>query len=187
MTAVSRWAKYLDIGESFSVFDEGRLGIQMQVKQEDVEGNLDLTSVGTGVSQLLPVIVMCVQAPIGSLLLIEQPELHLNPRVQQRLADFLLAIAQSGRHLIVETHSEYLISRLRRRVAEDPHDVLQDIIGIYFAKRVNGATTYDPVQTNKYGGIEEWPENFFDQATDEEHAILSAAVVKRRAKATPPD
>ncbi|GAB3602515.1 AAA family ATPase [Microbacterium aureliae] len=183
MTAVSRWAKFLDIGESFSVSDQGRFGIQMQVRQADVQGDLDLTSVGTGVSQLLPVIVMCVQAPVGSLLLIEQPELHLNPKVQQRLADFLLAIAESGRHLIVETHSEYLISRLRRRVAEDEKDNLQDTIGIYFAKRVNGATTYDLVQQNEYGGIEEWPENFFDQATEEEHAILSAAVKKRRAKA----
>lgn len=183
MTAVSRWAKYLDIGESFSVSDQGRFGIQMQVRQADVEGDLDLTSVGTGVSQLLPVIVMCVQAPAGSLLLIEQPELHLNPKVQQRLADFLLAMAQSGRHLIVETHSEYLISRLRRRVAEDEKDRLQETIGIYFAKRVNGATTYDFVQQNEFGGIEEWPENFFDQATEEEHAILSAAVRKRRAKA----
>ena len=48
---------------------------------------------------------------------------------------------------------------------------------------MNGATTYDLVRTNEYGGIEEWPENFFDQATEEEHAILSAAVKKRRAKA----
>lgn len=184
-TAVNRWAKYLDIGDGFSVFDEGRLGIQMQVKQEDVEGDLDLTSVGTGVSQLLPVIVMCAQAPIGSLLLIEQPELHLHPRVQQRLTDFLLAIARSGRHLIVETHSEYLVSRLRRRMAEDLDDVLRDSIGIYFAKRVNGATTYDLVKTDQYGGIEEWPEHFFDQATEEERAILSAAVARRRAKADP--
>lgn len=187
MTAVNRWAKYLDIGESFSVSDQGRFGIQMQVRQADIEGDLDLTSVGTGVSQMLPVIVMCVQAPVGSLLLVEQPELHLNPRVQQRLADFLLTIAQSGRHLIVETHSEYLISRLRRRVAEDETDSLQDTIGIYFAKRVDGATTYDLVRQNEYGGIEEWPENFFDQATEEEHAILSAAVKKRRARAATPE
>lgn len=187
ITAVNRWAEYLDIGESFSVSDQGRFGIQMQVRQKDVDGDLDLTSVGTGVSQLLPVIVMCVQAPVGSLLLIEQPELHLNPRVQQRLTDFLLAIAQSGRHLIVETHSEYMISRLRRHVAEDLDNALQNTIGIYFAKRVNGATTYDLVKTNEYGGIEEWPENFFDQATEEEHAILSAAVKKRRAKTTQPE
>ncbi len=186
MKAVSRWAKYLDIGESFSVADQGRFGIQMQVRQTDVEGDLDLTSVGTGVSQLLPVIVLCVQAPIGTLLLIEQPELHLNPKVQQRLADFLLAIAQSGRHLIVETHSEYLISRLRRRVAEDETDSLQDTIGIYYAKRVNGATTFDLVRQNEYGGIDAWPEDFFDQATEEEHAILSAAVKKRRTKAARP-
>lgn len=183
ITAVNRWAEYLDIGESFSVSDQGRFGIQMEVRQKDVDGDLDLTSVGTGVSQLLPVIVMCLQAPVGTLLLIEQPELHLNPRVQQRLTDFLLEIAQSGRHLVVETHSEYLISRLRRRVAEDLDDDLQDTIGIYFAKRVDGATTYEPVKTNEYGGVEEWPENFFDQATEEEHAILSAAVRKRRTKA----
>jgi len=182
-TAVNRWAEYLDIGQSFSVRDSGRFGIQMQVRQKDVDGDLDLTSVGTGVSQLLPVLVMCLQAPVGSLLLIEQPELHLNPRVQQRLADFLLQIAQSGRHLLVETHSEYLISRLRRRMAEDPKDSVNDQVGIYFANRIDGATTYSLVKTNEFGGVDDWPENFFDQATDEEHAILSAAVRKRRNRA----
>ena len=174
--------KFLDLGQSFTVSDQGRFGIQLQVKQKDVKGDLDLTSVGTGVSQLLPVIVMCLQAPLGALLLIEQPELHLNPRVQQRLADFLLAIARSGRHLIVETHSEYLISRLRLHIAQDQEDEVQDLIGIYFAERAEGATTYNLVRTNEYGGVDNWPDNFFDQATDEEHAILSAAVKKRRAK-----
>lgn len=181
--AIDRWAKYLDIGDGFSVSDQGRFGIQMQVRQKDVDGDLDLTSVGTGVSQLLPVLVMCLQAPVGSLLLIEQPELHLNPKVQQRLADFLLQIAQSGRHLIVETHSEYLISRLRRHMAEDESDTVAEQVGIYFANRIDGATTYSLVKTNEFGGVDDWPENFFDQATDEEHAILSAAVRKRRNRA----
>lgn len=184
LTHVNRWSEFLEIGESFSVSDQGRFGIQLQVKQKDVKGDLDLTSVGTGVSQLLPVIVMCLQAPVGALLLIEQPELHLNPKVQQRLADFLLAIAGSGRHLIVETHSEYLISRLRLHIAQDSEDEVQDLIGIYFAERTNGATTYNLVKTNEYGGVDNWPDNFFDQATDEAHAILSAAVKKRRAKAS---
>lgn len=181
---VNRWSEFLDIGEGFSVSDQGRFGIQLQVKQKDVKGDLDLTSVGTGVSQLLPVIVMCLQAPVGALLLIEQPELHLNPGVQQRLADFLLAIARSGRHLIVETHSEYLISRLRLHIAQDQEDEVQNLIGIYFAERTDGATTYNLVSTNEYGGVDNWPDNFFDQATDEAHAILSAAVKKRRAKAS---
>ncbi len=183
VNALNRWAEYLDIGDGFSVSDQGRFGIQMQVRQQDVDGDLDLTNVGTGVSQLLPVLVMCLQAPVGSLLLIEQPELHLNPRVQQRLADFLLQIAQSGRHLIVETHSEYLISRLRRHMAEDESDTVTEQVGIYFANRIDGATTYSLVKTNEFGGVDDWPENFFDQATDEEHAILSAAVRKRRNRA----
>jgi hypothetical protein len=180
--AVNLWAEYFDVGQSFSVSDQARFGIQMQVHQKDVQGGLDLTAVGTGVSQLLPVIVMCLLAPAGSLLLIEQPELHLNPRVQQRLADFLLVIARSGRNLVVETHSEYLISRLRRHIAEDLDDEVQDLVGIYFAERQKGATTYNLVTTNEYGDIKDWPDGFFDQATDEAHAILSASVKKRRAK-----
>ncbi|WP_162528596.1 AAA family ATPase [Mycolicibacterium sp. CBMA 361] len=96
----------------------------------DANLDLDLTSVGTGVSQVLPVLVMCLQAPPGSLLLIEQPELHLNPAVQQKLADFLLAIAASGRQLLVETHSDYLITRLRLRTAKDPTEDTRNRIAI---------------------------------------------------------
>jgi predicted ATPase len=184
--AVNLWAQHLDIGERFSATDEGRFGLQMQVQQSDVAIPLDLTSVGTGVSQLLPVLVMCLQAPVGTLLMMEQPELHLNPRVQQRLADFLLAIARSGRHLIVETHSEYLISRLRLRMAEDSSDAVRDLVGILFAERTNGVTTYRDVATNEYGALENWPDNFFDQSAEETHAILTAAVKKRRQRAQEP-
>lgn len=182
--AVNAWSKDLGVGDAFGTSDEGRFGIQLQVTQPDVDIPLDLTSVGTGVSQILPVLVMCLQAPVGSLLLIEQPELHLNPKVQQRLADFLIAIANSGRNLMVETHSEYLISRLRLRIAESESDAVQKQIGIFFANKIDGATTYVKVKTNDYGSIEEWPDNFFDQATEETHAILSAAVKKRRARAS---
>jgi predicted ATPase len=178
--AVNIWANYLEIGQSISATDIGRLGVQMEVNQEDVSIPLDLTSVGTGVSQILPVLVMCLEAPEGSLLMIEQPELHLNPRVQQRLADFLLAIAKSGRQLLVETHSEYLISRLRLRVAEDPGDSVRDHVGLLFAERINGKTVYRQVETNEYGGLDNWPHNFFDQSAEETHNILRAAVRKRR-------
>jgi predicted ATPase len=178
--AVNDWARFLEIGESISAGDIGRLGIQMQVKQQHVGIELDLTSVGTGVSQILPVLVMCLQAPVGALLMMEQPELHLNPRVQQRLADFLLAIARTGRHLIVETHSEYLISRLRLRVAEDPGTEVRDLVGMLFAERTDGSTAYRQVETDEFGSLNNWPHNFFDQSTEETHNILRAAVSKRR-------
>lgn len=180
--AVDAWAKFLEIGDAVSTADQGRLGLELQVRQEHVRIPLDLTSVGTGVSQILPVLVMCLQAPVGSLLMIEQPELHLNPRVQQRLADFLLAVAASGRQLIVETHSEYLISRLRLRVAKDPTDEVRQTVGLLFAERSDGSTDYRQVETNEFGGLENWPANFFDQSAEEAQNILRAAVVKRRAR-----
>ena len=69
----------------------------VQLLPRQLELVLDLTSVGVGISQVVPVIVMCLLAPPGSLVLLEQPELHLHPALQQRLGDFLLACARAGR------------------------------------------------------------------------------------------
>jgi predicted ATPase len=178
--AVDHWAEYLGIGQQFRTTDKGRLGIELAVRQKDLALDLDLTSVGTGVSQLLPVLVMCLQAPQLSLLLIEQPELHLNPAVQQRLGDFFLAIARSGRQLIVETHSDYLLGRLRRRIAEDSTDDTQRLAAILYAERHKGVTRYRTVETDSFGGIEDWPDGFFDSAAEEAELLLRAGLRKRR-------
>ncbi|GAA4402376.1 hypothetical protein GCM10023153_31440 [Ornithinibacter aureus] len=172
--AVNAWAAHLGIADAFTTEDRGRLGLQLSVRQPDVDAELDLTSVGTGVSQLLPVLVMCLQAPPGSLLLIEQPELHLNPGVQQRLADFLLAVAGSGRQLIVETHSDYLVTRLRRRTAEDRTGRVQRRVGLVFAERHKGATRYIAVQPELDGSMSNWPEGFFDESAEDSAALLES-------------
>lgn len=174
LAAVNKWAVYLDIAETFSTTDRGRLGLQLSVTQPDINLELDLTSVGTGVSQILPVLVMCLQAPPGSLLLIEQPELHLNPGVQQRLADFLLAVAASGRQLIVETHSDYLVTRLRRSTAEDATGETRDRIALIFAERHGAATKYVTVKPEQDGSMTNWPRGFFDDAAEDSKALVKA-------------
>lgn len=176
LQAVNIWAAHLGIGDGFSTEDRGRLGLQLSVRPSDVNMDLDLTSVGTGVSQILPVLVMCLQAPPGSLLLIEQPELHLNPAVQQRLADFLLAIAASGRQLLVETHSDYLVTRLRRRTAEDPTGRTRERIALIFAERQDGSTTYKAVKPAPDGSMTDWPSGFFDEAAKDSRALLEALI-----------
>lgn len=172
LDAVNWWAVHLGIAGDFSTRDRGRLGLQLSVHQPNLEIELDLTSVGTGVSQILPVLVMCLQAPPGSLLLIEQPELHLNPGVQQRLADFLLAVAASGRQVIVETHSDYMVTRLRRRAAEDSHGLTRQRIGLVFAERTDNATEYTVVSPEADGSMTNWPRNFFDEAAEDSEALL---------------
>lgn len=172
--AVNRWAVHLGVAKDFSTEDRGRLGLQLTVRQRDLNLDLDLTSVGTGVSQILPVLVMCLQAPPGSLLLIEQPELHLNPGVQQRLADFLLAVAASGRQMVVETHSDYLVTRLRRRTAEDDSETTRQRIALVFAEHEGGTTNYTAVTPEADGSMTNWPAGFFDEAADDSQALLEA-------------
>ena len=185
--AVKEWVRHFGIADDISV-EESSLGPLLQVREKPTSKWLHLTHVGVGVSQLLPVIVLCLLADEGSVVMLEQPELHLHPKLQQQLGDFLLACARAGRQLIVETHSEYIVSRLRFRIADAPDDSLLSTVGIVFAeKNFKGDTRFRPVRANAFGGIEEWPKDFFDQSTNEAQEILKAAIRKRRAAAPTQD
>ena len=184
MEAVEAWGAQLGLLEAIRVVQEPKLGSTIIVKTEGLDKEVPLDAVGVGVSQLLPVLVLCLLSEPGSVILLEQPELHLHPALQQRLADFLIAIARSGRQLIVETHSEYMVSRLRRRIAEDPDDELLSISKVIFAERdgQTGITTYRDVELSPYGDIDEWPKGFFDQAAAEEREIIRGGLKKRAEK-----
>lgn len=180
--AVQSWAAHLGLVEKVEIEDRAEYGLTVMVKPHGMDSTLPLSAVGVGVSQLLPVLVLCLLSEPGSVILLEQPELHLHPALQQRLADFLIAIARSGRQVIVETHSEYMVSRLRRRIVEDADDELLSMSKVIFAERDHetGLSSYRDVELTPYGGIDEWPEGFFDQASEEERAIIIGGLRKRR-------
>jgi len=177
--ALEEWLCFFDVATEVDA-RESSLGPLLRIREREGGRWLHLTNVGVGVSQLLPVLMICLMAEPGSLVLLEQPELHLHPALQQKLGDFLLACAQSGRQVIVETHSEYLVSRLRRRIADSPSTDLVDHVGILFAEKREGFTRYRDVRPNEFGGIEEWPAGFFDQSASEAQEILRAAIKKRK-------
>jgi predicted ATPase len=142
---------------------------------------IDLTSVGVGVSQVLPVILLCLKSMPNAVILLEQPELHLHPAMQLKLADFLLACTQTGRQIIVETHSEHLVNRLRRRVAEDQTASLHEHIGLLFAEQSNGVSRYQPTTINRLGGLSgDWPSGFLDIGADEAGEFLLGAMRRRQ-------
>jgi predicted ATPase len=141
-----------------------------------------LMNVGVGVSQVLPTLVMSLLAPPGSTLVLEQPELHLHPRVQSILGDFFLGIAATGKQCLVETHSEHLINRARRRIAEAAGDSVMKLVRMYFVEKPGTVTRIIPVVPNEYGAIPEWPKGFFDEAANEAEKIIDAATRKRQSK-----
>jgi len=160
----------------FSV-DEVREGTnlyQVRVQRTPSSERVLLTDVGFGVSQILPVIVLCYYAPPGSIIILEQPEIHLHPAVQAGLADVLIdAVAVRDVQIIVESHSEHLLQRLQRRVAEER--LAPEELALYFCEFDAGQSRLTPLDINDVGFITNWPEGFFGDPVGEAMAMTLAA------------
>lgn len=172
--AVDHWMTALGLLSSVRSQERGKLGYELHLAMDGIARDLDLTSVGVGVSQALPIVVLGLISPPGALLLFEQPELHLHPDVQASLGDFFLALANSGRQLIVETHSEYLVNRLRRRAATDSEHGVEDIVRLFFFERQKGTARVRSGRIHAGGAVPDWPRGFLDTAAREVEAIAAA-------------
>jgi len=194
MELVAEQLQQLGLIESFEVrqISANRREYEVKIKTPGAMESVDLPDVGFGVSQVLPVIVQCFYAPPGSILFIEQPELHLHPSAQSNLADLfidVLASRQSGFprnvQLIIETHSEHFLNRLQRRIAEN--DPLKPItpaqVACYFAKTTGSESSLEQLRMDRFGNIENWPENFFGDSMGDLLAMQRAAASRRMSEA----
>jgi len=180
--AINKWLVYLGVAKDMSTNDRGKFGHELKITTEIKDMKQDLTHVGVGVSQILPILVLCFLAEKGNTIILEQPELHLHPKVQTRLADFFVSMNALGKQCIIETHSEYLINRLRLIVAKSEDTQVSDDTMIYFVEKdkETGASTYRKITINPYGKIDHWPEGFFDEGEDLSSQIVEAALEKKR-------
>ena len=124
----------------------------------------NLVDVGFGASQVLPIIVQGCYMQKDQTLLLEQPEIHLHPNLQMKIADFFITLAQTDRNVIIETHSDHIINRITRRVLEDQTGKLRNLIKIYF---VQGYNTKCPIckdiTFSSTDGLINAPDDFFTQ------------------------
>jgi predicted ATPase len=131
-----------------------------------------LTDVGFGVSQVLPVIVECFYVPKRSIVIFEQPEIHLHPRVQADLADLFVDAIRAREdseprdcQFIIESHSEHFLRRLQRRIAEK--ELSKDHAALYFIDTQGGSARIQELDLDLFGNIANWPEGFFgDEMAD---------------------
>jgi predicted ATPase len=178
--------KEMGLIEHFSVkpISEQRQEYEVKVKTKGSKDWVDLPDVGFGISQVLPVLVQCFYAPPGSIILMEQPEIHLHPNAQAALADVMINVINSRENgadrniqLIIETHSEHFLRRLQRRIAEDV--IPKERVSAYFANVTKSPAVLDPLQIDLFGNIRNWPENFFGDEMEDITAQSKAAVKKR--------
>ena len=160
---VAYWLKELGLIHSFSLkpIAENRKDYEVRVQRSPRSADVLITDVGFGVSQVLPVLVLCYYAPEGSTLIFEQPEIHLHPAVQSGLADvFIDAINTRGIQIILESHSEHLLRRLQRRVAEE--QLTPEQAALYFTTMgEDGASNLERLELDLFGNIRNWPQDFF--------------------------
>ena len=159
---IPKWLQRLELIDSYDVQPVSDTGgdYEFLVKQYKGGPEVPLTDVGFGVSQVLPVLILCYYAPEGSILILEQPEAHLHPKVQSELADVLIDVVKNRNiQIILESHSAHLLHRLQRRIAEE--QISADDTALYFCQINDGTSEIERLKVDEYGNIRNWPQNFF--------------------------
>ena len=159
--AINVWLQYLGIGSELAVEQRQPYGLTIGLISQPGGPVQLLTNVGVGVSQVLPILTVGLVAKSGQTIVYEQPELHLHPAVQSRLADFFLILAATNVQVIVETHSEHLINRARLSVAR--RQLKPDALSITFVTRDEYGSSVQTINVDDDGYLETWPDGFFDE------------------------
>ncbi len=174
---VNRWCDRLGLGYHVRMLDPVSEQIVMTAGEfavlalEDVRHDppvlVSPRGVGYGIGQLLPIMVQCLLSDAG-LILVEQPEVHLHPRLQSAVADLFLDTVATGRaQLLVETHSEHLVLRLLRRVREGALDP-GDLAILYVDLDDSAAAFVRRLEVDADGDlVDGWPGGFFDERLTE--------------------
>lgn len=157
--------------EFYTIILENDAGIETTIKH-----------VGFGISQLLPIIVEGLLMEKDGTLILEQPEIHLHPKIQSLLFDFLYSLVLQGKTVIMETHSDHFITRMRRRIAENRDNSITNNINLTFMESEDGEVMFGTIDLDDFGTLDYFPSDFIEQANLEMKAIIKAQMKKRAQK-----
>lgn len=173
-----RWLRELEVAEGLQVRALGRSArYELLVKHRGALVNLK--DVGVGVSQVIPVVVAALFAKPGHIVIVEEPESHLHPLAQAKLAELLANVsAARSVQFILETHSEHLFRRMQTLMARQ--QVQPDQAAMYFVEREGQAAKLRELKLDDLGRVANWPDKFFGDALGETREQTALAI--QRAK-----
>lgn len=120
------------------------------------------TNVGSGISYLISILIVCLASEKDSIIVIENPEIHLHPKAQSKLMNFLYFIAESGRQLFIETHSDHIFNGIRAGIATNEFDSAKIAVNFLTCDEKEG-TQNSVIQFDKMGNIVNPLPDLFDQ------------------------
>ena len=179
---INQWFTRFDLNYSLKIDHITRDYYEISLIDKMTGSKASVKDVGFGISQIVPIIVQGLMAE-NKILCIEQPEIHLHPRLQAELADFFIPITKerddcngSLNQVIIETHSEHLILRLLRRIRETTNGELEDEalalrpdqVAVIYAKPTENGTELTELRMSEDGDfIDKWPDGFFTEREKE--------------------
>jgi len=181
------WIKYFGLGSYFEVMNNTEKPSQLDsyIRPIDLDHSVSPASVGVGFSQIAPIILMCLTAEKNDVLIFEQPELHLHPALQQKLGDFFLQMSKLGTQIIIETHSDHILNRVRLRSLEDLKSFKENV-NIVFVEKEDKQSKFNQFKITDDGDFDfqTYPKGFFDQTSKDTFKLLKAKAIKQQKKNT---
>jgi predicted ATPase len=181
---INQWLRKFKIAEQITVAPVGRAeGVwKVELLNAVTQSSDNLKDVGFGVSQILPIVVEGIMAKPGTTMIVEQPEIHLHPKAQAQLADLFIDLAKQEKFSIIETHSEHMLLRLARRIAEGK--LRKRDIAIYEFKLTRSGTLVREIPFDNQGNLRRWPGEFFEAELEEtlKHVEARSALARKEMK-----
>ncbi len=156
------WLAYILDGANININGKEKASsiLMMLINSQSNEHSYKPANVGFGYSYVLPLIVTGLLAKAGDVVIIENPEAHLHPRAQSRIAEFFSKVASFGVQVFIESHSEHILNGLRVSALNPEISISFDQIAIHYFNELFHA---DKLNLNEKGKITNWPDGFFDQ------------------------
>ena len=156
-----------------AIFEQLETEVHLRLRYIPDDLLLEIEDVGVGISQVIPVLLAANSPSVY----IQQPELHLHPRLQAQLADVFVEQVSRNPIFVIETHSEHFLLRLLRRIRETyrsdiPHTLFslkaEDIVVLYVDKTKEGTSNIVQLRLSEEGEfIDRWPNGFFTERDGE--------------------
>jgi predicted ATPase len=175
---LKKWLKKFKLANDFRIspIPNHPEFFMIEFKEEGKEYYINYADSCFGLSQILPILVQSIYSQEDDIIIIEQPELHLNPALEAILADFFAEMINNGKRFIIETHSEYLLLRLRTYIKKGKID--SEKTALYFTENIDGNSKIRKIIIDENGRLpnNDWPKGFFEQALSEN--LMFATAVK---------
>ena len=153
----------------------------IELSKDNPKMNINITNVGEGMSQILPLVVRAYfKADKPTTIIMEQPELHLHPGAHGNLAElFVNSLSDDkNKRYLIETHSQNFILRIRRLIAECEFN--KEDLALYWIDfdEEKNISAMKKIKVNELGKVDYCPENIFSESLDESIALRTAQILR---------